>query len=485
MQDLRSKAVSGVRWTGLSTGIVTVLEFTRIAILARLLSTRDFGLMSMLMVVMGFCQAFVDMGMSNAIVQKKEITRSQISSVFWLNIASGAFLFAVLAFSSPWIARFYKEEALGGLIMIIAINLLVIPLGQLPQSLLQKELRFKDLSVIDVRVSLATLFFSTWLALNGFGVFALIFSILFASTVRSGLLLFAVRKTWLPEYRFDIGDIRHFYKFGLFQMGEKAVNYFSANVDYIFVGRFLGADVLGVYTIAYQLVVMPFLKLNPVLTKVAFPVFSIKQDDALALRRGYLELIKLVCFMVFPIVVAIAACAPVFIPLVYGEKWATAVGITQILALIGITKAVGNPSGSVLLAKGRADIGFKWNVLVAVVNTGVFYLAAQQGVMVVAASWAVLSLIYFFLGAWILRSVIGIELRDYFYVILRFISLSGVMGLAMAFCVKITGGLHYNYLFSFLVSAAAGAGVYFLLIYSLEREYLKKILGFLLKRKQA
>jgi len=190
-------------------------------------------------------------------------------------------------------------------------------------------------------------------------------------------------------------------------------------VDYLIIGKFLGPAVLGAYTLAYQLVVMPLMKINPIMTRVAFPVFAKKQSDNSALRRGYLEVIKFLALIILPLLTGLAIAARLVVPLAFGEGWEMAIPLIQILAVVGMLKSLGNPAGSVLLAKGRADIGFKWNVFVALTNTLVFWLAVQRGVYAVAWSYLVLSILFIIIGRMILQAVIGLPWRDFVAVLIR------------------------------------------------------------------
>ena len=198
-----------------------------------------------------------------------------------------------------------------------------------------------------------------------------------------------------PRLHFRASDCRSYLSFGLYQMGERFVNFLSANVDYLIIGKLLGAEALGFYSIAYKLVAIPLKRLNPIVTSVAFPVFSLKQKDDKALRSGYLEMSKALSLISFPLLAGIAVTAPLIIPILYGPGWEPSVPLLQALSLLGILKSLGNPSGSIILAKGRADLGFKFNLTILVVNAVVFYIAAHQSALAVALSFSALTFLYF------------------------------------------------------------------------------------------
>ncbi|MDQ3847541.1 MAG: MOP flippase family protein [Thermoproteota archaeon] len=428
MVSLRKQAFKGIKWTTVSSGFTTSLQLVRLTILAHLLTPEDFGIVAMVVVVIGFIQAFSDMGVSNAIIHRQASNKQQLSSLYWLNIFAGVSVFIVLILSRSLIASFFQEPKLTNLIVLASLVFLIMPFGQQFQLLLQKELRFTLLAIVEMVSTFFDLLVAVMSALFGYGVLSLIFGQLFGAAVKAFLLTIIGFKEWRPIFHFSRSDLKGFLRFGAFQMGERSINYLSANFDYLLIGRFLGPEFLGVYSIAYQIVISPLLKINPVLTRVAFPIFAKKQHDNIALQKGYLEMSKLLALICLPILIGIAATAHLIIPLFFGDEWLLAVGLVQILTVVGATKTFGNPIGSILLAKGRADIGFYWNVFVAIINFFSFWFAVSYGVNAVAWTYAFLSIIYFFLIVRILQYVISLPWKQYFAVFIYPAVSSAVMG---------------------------------------------------------
>jgi len=473
--QLKTRAVLGVKWTTIATIVVSGCDFLRVAILAHLLSPVDFGLIGMLMVIGGFAQAFADMGISNAIIQKQDATHNQLSSLYWANLFTGILVGGIVYLSAPLVAGFYQEPRLTQLMPWVSLSFFILPLGQQFQVLLQKELRFKTLTKIDISSAVMGTLVSIFAAVKGGGVYSLIFGSLANLIIRTGMLIVIGWKEWKPTFYFRFSDLSGYLRFGLYQMGERSVNYLSANVDYLFVGKFLGAGTLGIYTLAYQLVVMPFMKINPVLTRVAFPVFSKKQTDDLALRRGYVEMLKLISLLVSPVLIGIVATVSVFEPIVYGRGWEMTIPLVQILAIMSILKTLGNPSGSILLAKGRADIGFKWNVITAVLNSLVFLFVVQHGVFVLAWSWNILSIGYFIIGGLILFRVIGLTWEEYIYSFLQVWLISFIMGAFVYVSGMVMKCYMVNQLSILVLQVILGTIIYCALIFKSEKDYLLRL----------
>lgn len=413
--SLKKQAVAGVKWSGMSMVVVTILQFIAMAILARLLSPSDFGLMGMVMVVIGFARAFADMGVSNAIIHRQDVTRDQLSSLYWLNIFAGIIVFCVTCALTPSIAGFYREPRLLNLLYLTATIFLVTPFGQQFQILLQKELKFNRLTKIEITSSIANSTVAIACAFLSFGVFSLILGQLAGASAKVALLINTGWSNWRPGFHFSKGDLEGYLSFGLYQMGDKMVHYLNSNLDYLLIGAMFGAKSLGYYTLAYSLIIRPSSMINPVITKVAFPLFSRIQNELDLLKRGYLKTLQMLSTVNFPMMAGLAAVAPAAVPVIFGEQWLPSVILIQILAIVGLLRSTGNPVGSLVLAKGRADLAFKFNLAFTVIHIpGLYFGAKLGGATGLAIAFAILMAIDAILSYLIfIRTLIGPCLRDY------------------------------------------------------------------------
>jgi lipopolysaccharide exporter len=386
--SLKQSMASGVVWTAIATVITTIIQFLQLAILARILRPNDFGLMAMVMVVIGFATAFADMGISNAIIHHQTVSRTQLSSLYWLNVLAGIGVCLIVITLSPVIAQFYDEPRLARLVLWAALIFLITPLGQQFQILFQKDLKFQVLAFSDVIAAIIGFVVSVLAALNGKGVLSLIWGQLTTAAFRSTLLIVLGWSTWRPSIHLNLKELNGFVSFGLYQMGERSINYFAWNIDKLLIGRLLGATPLGIYNVAYQLMVRPFMVLNPILTRVAFPVFASIQNDNQRLSQGYIKLSQTIAFANFPIYFCMFALAQPLILLLLGARWQSAITVFQILVWLGVLYSLGNPIGSLLLAKGRADLGFWMNLAGFIIYASAIFIGSQWGITGVA--WALL-----------------------------------------------------------------------------------------------
>jgi O-antigen/teichoic acid export membrane protein len=378
--------MAGARWTATSTVVVTLIQILQISILARLLLPRDFGLFAIVMLVLGYAQAFSDMGISNAIIHHQDTTPKQLSSLYWLNIFAGIAAFALTLALMPVAVYFFNETRLYRLVPALGLILLIIPFGQQFQLLLQKDLQFRTIAIVEICSAAVSMMISILAAVEGHGVLSIIIGRLSMALFSTIIFCVVGLRNWRPTLTLQFGEIRDYLTFGLYQLGDRNINFINARADQMLIAALIGPVALGYYSIAWNLIVMPVSRLNPVLTRVAFPLFAKVQSDKERLKRGYMMLTWLLTALNAPILVGYAATAPLLVPFLYGDKWSASILMVQLLAAVGIIRSILNPLGSLYLARGRADLGFFWIVqatilLVLCVIAGA-YLDGVSGVVV-------------------------------------------------------------------------------------------------------
>lgn len=343
--------------------IVTILQFLQLAILARFLDPSDFGLMAILMVIIGFSQAFMDMGVSSAIIQRQNITHSQLSSLYWLNIFSGVVLAFIIIAISPILSNIYNEPKIKELLVLLSSIFIIVAIGNQYRILCQKKLQFNVMAKIDIISGIISFLVAIYLAYNNWGIHTLIFTMLSQALVSSILFLYiGLKYHHIPSFTYKQHELKGFYSFGLFQMGERSVNYISANIDKMLIGKMIGLQFTGFYNMAWQLVIFPLSKINPIVNKVAFPIYAKIQNDKEALNEYYNLSVKALSLITIPILAFLAFFSIDIVVIMFGEGWIQTATLVTILAFVGILKALGNPGGALILALGHANVGFWWNI---------------------------------------------------------------------------------------------------------------------------
>ena len=474
--SLKQEAITGLKWTSMSTVIVAILQLTQLAILARFLDPSAFGLMALVMVVIGFSQAFLDMGISNAIIHKQKITHGQLSTLYWVNVLAGFILFVIIASVAPFVSEFYKEPELTNLILIVSLTFLIQPFGQQFMILWQKEMRFSEMAKIDIINKFISLLVSVYLAYKGYGVYALVYGTLAGIISQTIQFMYMGLKEHKPSFEFKLSEVKEFMSFGLYQMGEKTINYFNSQIDVILIGKLLGVEALGVYTVAKQIIMRPAQIINPIITKVTFPVMAKLQDDIPRLKNIYLKTINYLSSVNFPIYVFIFIFAHEVVLIMFGEKWLEAVYIMQILSIWGAMRSTASPIGSLLLARGKAKLGFWWNLgLFFYVPVGI-YAGSYWGLEGISWSLVFLSFPLGMIANWyvLVRTLCGAKFIEYHKEIFIPFFIASVSGLVVYISIYFVEIVWLRLLIGSITGLILVAG----LNYLMNKKFINELKGF-------
>jgi O-antigen/teichoic acid export membrane protein len=411
---LRKQTFSGVRWTTFSSLGRAVLQFVQIAILARLLAPSDFGLIAVVVSIMAFLQIFADAGISNAIIHYQDIAKEQLSSLYWLNVSVSAILALTLVASSHWVAYWYQQPALQYLLMLAAVTLVVGALGQQIRVLAQKNLRFADLAKVELVAALFGFLVAVPLAWMGAGVYALIAGSLTTAAVGCLLVWLRLSDGWRPQARLRLAEIRQFIKFGAYMVGNNLANTLISQIDILLGGRLLGVQSIGLYSVPKDLSLRIGNIINPIITQVGLPVMAKAQGDEALLKKVYLQTMRMTASVNFPIYMALGLFAPEIVHLLLGQQWHDAIPLLQIFAIWALLRSTGNPVGSLLMARGRADLSFKWNMVWLLIMAPAIWIGSQFGVSGMAIAMTVLGVLAYWPNWYFLvRPLCGAKLGEY------------------------------------------------------------------------
>lgn len=466
MDSIKSKINSGAKWTSIATLVITLLQIGQFVILGNVMSAREFGMIGMLTTIIIFAQIFVELGLGAAVIQKHHATNRQLSTLFWINILLGILICIVMQAASPIIADYFQTNELEGKIRLLSIVFLIAPIGQQSQYLMQRDLSFQLLGKIETIATILS--FGLLIGLIVFTkqdpINAYVISQICLYSLKGVLFFICYLPKWKPSFVLDMKDCKEFFSFGIYQLLSRLVNRLGSNVDMILIGRFIGMEALGIYSLVYQIVTIPVLKLNPIITRVAFPVFSKDKNNNQALETGYLYMTKLLALVSFPLLLGLYSVADIVIPLFFGEQWGEAIPILQIMIIVGILRVLMNPNGSIILAKGKANISFYWDSGVLVCYSLALLAAVQsEQLEMVAWTYVAVSILNFIGGRILLTRMIGLQLKRYIKVLLLPFILAGVSSV-IAFVLKNQMiSLHNNLVWTLIWSVLISGISYFLL----------------------
>jgi O-antigen/teichoic acid export membrane protein len=350
--DLKRKSVVGGIAAVTAQGAKFVVQTATTMVLARLLSPEDFGLQGMVLVVTGFLGLFRDAGLGMATVQRLEVTHEQTSTLFWINIAVGAALAAVCVGLAPVLVAFYHEPRLYWVAIVSGTTFLFNGLAAQHGALLQRSMRFVTQAKIDLLSLAVGSGTGVVMALLGFRYWSLVGMAIATSVVNAAAIMLAV--PWLPTRPQRKSGIRSMLHFGGLATCNGFVVFVAWNAEKLLLGRFCGADALGLYGRAYQLITLPVQQLNTAVTGVALPALSRIQHDAKRLARSFLRGYSLLISSTIPITIACALFAEPIVRFVLGPKWMEAAPIFRLLAPVALVFAVANPLSWLVLSTGRA-----------------------------------------------------------------------------------------------------------------------------------
>ena len=411
---IKKQAIQGVKWTTISTISLATAQLLKISVLARFLDKTDFGLMAIVVFVLNFTNLFVDMGLTSAILHKQNISKKEYASLYWINFLFSFFLFIVIWLITPFISAFYNEKELNTLIPLMALTLLFSAFGRQFKVIEQKELNFKFISLVDIITSVISLIFAIILAYYGYGIYSLVYSVILLQILANIAFLIQGIKRIGIKLHFVFAETKPFLKIGIYQVGGQIINYFNRDLDILIIGKFFGAEILGGYSLAKQLVFRPAQIINPILTKVAAPVLAKFQNNIEQLKANYLKLLNIISTVNFVIYLGVIVLAKYIVLILYGQGFNDIVILVQILSVYMYFRSLGNPVGSLVIATGRTDLEFYWNLFTLSIMPIIIYTASQFSVVIVTISISV-AMVLLTIPAWyfMIRKMIRVGLREY------------------------------------------------------------------------
>lgn len=377
MSKLLKNTTKGVAWTTLSTIVRNLVYLVQIIVLTRLLSKSDFGIVAIISVFIGFSQIFLDLGISVGILHKQNISKNQYSSLFWLNIISGIAITIILFAIAPLLSGIYNEPVLSPLIRLLSLTILFSAIGSQHKTVQQKNMRFKTMAIIDIISSSVAMITAVFLAYSGYGIYSLIFSAISAALV-SGLSYLYIGLTIDKNisFHFSLRETHSFLKIGTYQIGSAILDYFSGQIDVIFIKSAFGNEVLGLYSLCIKVVQIIYSSINPIFTKVLTPLLAKLQSDSNHLKNVYYKIIESLTIINSPVYILVSVFSTGILLNLYGEQYREGGFILSILALYYGILTISNPVGSLQVALGKTKIGFLWTIYRVISTFIVIYIGS-------------------------------------------------------------------------------------------------------------
>jgi PST family polysaccharide transporter len=384
--ELGARAARGGAVTMASQGLRFVVMILTTAVLGRLLTPQDYGLVGMVGILMGFVALFKDLGLASATIQREELSEREVSTLFWLNLGLSVGVALLTAALAPLVAWFFGEPRLVAVTAAYSVGFVFGGLAVQHEALLRRRMRFAALAganLVALFVNAATTIGLAWL---GFGYWALVYGQL-ALGVAYAVCLWGVCG-WRPGRPGRLSEVRALLAFGRDLTGFTVVNYFARNLDNLLIGRVWGAVQLGFYAKAYQLLLLPLDQVNEPITAVAVPALSRLGDDPERYRRAYLRLLEKVAMVTMPLMAFMIASSDWIVRVVLGPQWGETARIFMLLGISGLFQPVANTTGWLLISQGRGRHLAQWGLMGGAVSVAAIVAGLPWGPAGVALSYS-------------------------------------------------------------------------------------------------
>ena len=452
-ESLSQSAAKGAIWATSDRFGSMIIQFVVNLILARLLLPEDFGIIGMLAVFTAISQTLIDGGFGSALIQKKTPSQTDYSTIFYWNIGFSSILYFVLFFTAPLIAEFYRMPVLCEVLRVLALSLILNGALSIQKTRLQKELAFKAIALVNLSSYLIGACGAVLMALNGFGVWSLVGMQLLYS-IGSIMMMWVITR-WKPSLEFSKSSIKELFGFGGYIMAANVLQTICQNVQGIIIGKRFSATQMGYFSQAYKLDQISSYTIPQVIVQVMYPVYSSIQDDRERLNNMVLMNMKMIAFLVYPILATLILIAFPLIELLYGQKWLPSAPYFQVLCIGGFFVCLQNLNFYAVAAVGKSKSLFKWSFYKWGFLLAALLIGMNFGMYGILWGMVISSANIFLTNAYLASRHTGLKFFSQIRTIIPIMIITG-MSLAIGYVVESFSKLH-------ILSALALLSSYFVL----------------------
>jgi PST family polysaccharide transporter len=461
-----SKTKGGVKWSALQLVARNVVNLGVTAILARILAPSDYGLIGMVTVLIALLQVFSDIGLGLATVQRKSLSNYQVSNLFWISVLVGFFIFVCCLMLATPLSNFYDREEIKAVTAILGIGFILGGISAQPMALINRKMDFKKIAKIEVISMLLGAFMGLLSAYNGAGYWSLVIQTITVQLIRT-LLAFIFSNIELSKPKTGVGTFQ-LVAFGITLTINGLLIYVARNLDSILIGKYWGAEELGLYNRAYFLMLLPGTLATGVLSSLMIPSLSSLQSNNNKFGNAYRKALKMITVVSCPLAIGLGLSADEVVYLIYGEKWAGVVPIISCLAIASVTQPLFNTTGWLFTAAGKAKQYLWLTAISSCILTVAFFLAIPHGTLAIAKVYGVTMGILIFVPAlWYSHTVVNLSIRTTLYYLMPTI----VCLFTMTASVYMVGLIEIeNVLLMLITKVLVGLTIYSIMIFLFDKE---------------
>lgn len=392
-KKLTSQFIRNLGWLGMSEIVYRALRLGLVVIIARFLTPYDYGLGAIVMTVREFTITFTNVGVVAKIIQAEEQELEVLcNSAYWLNWAVFIGLFILQTLAAFPIGWFYKTQDIILPICVAGITYLIWPLAIIQKTLIQRENRFKIIAITDSLQNLTGCIFSALLAVSGMGVWSFVLPAVLVAPLE--IYIYSKNHPWRPTGNFTTKYWKEIFNFGKNIIGVNLLRTLRNNLDYLIVGRLIGIQELGVYFFGFNAGLGISLSIINSINSAILPHLCAARNEWDKFKKSYFSSLKAISFVIIPFVLLQSSLAPLYVPIVFGQKWIPAIPILILICLSAIPRPFADAASQLLVAIGKPHLDLRWNVIFTVIFTIAILIGVQWKVLGVAASVLIAHIIF-------------------------------------------------------------------------------------------
>jgi O-antigen/teichoic acid export membrane protein len=429
--SLKNQTISGVFWNSSQRFSTLFIQFVVITIIARILTPSDFGLIGMLSIFSSLGLVILDSGFSQALIREQDVTQDDLSSIFYVQLIIGAGIYAILFYLSPAIANFFNAPKL---VEIGRLVFLLFPLnsfGIIHMTLIRKKLKFKLGAIISIISVIISGLIGVIMAYSGFGVWALVFQMIFRAFIASILSWFVI--SWHPSFTFKYISLRKYIGFSSNLLITGVLQVLSRNIFTLIIGRFYPVAEVGFYNQAKRFEQIPSESLTAVIQSTSYPILSTIQNENTRLKRGYKKIITQTMLINSFMMFALIAVANNLFVVILTEKWNQSIPYFQILCLYGLLYPLHSINKNILKVKGKG----KTIVLLEIIKNSLLFVSIaftiNKGVSILLVASVLTTFISVLISMYLSGKIINYGMKEQILDILPMISVFAIISLIVKF----------------------------------------------------
>jgi len=395
---VNSSTYRGVMWSMAERFSVQGVRFAVMLVIARILTPDDFGLVGMLAIFIGIANSLTDCGFSQALIRKQNRTPEDISTSFYFNFVSSCVIYLLLYIIAPWVSEFYSEPALCELMRVLCLGVVISSFGVVQRALLIARIDFKTLAKVSLTASIISGATGIFFAIEGYGVWTLVWQQLVNDTV-STLLLFKY-SCWQPQRLLSKQSFKELFPFGYKLMMSGLINTVFDNIYQLFIGRLFSAGSLGNYVQAQNFSILPSANISNIIQRVTYPVMCTMQDETERIKAYFLKILRATAFVCFPMMTLLGAVAYPMVVILLGDKWVYAATLLVPLCFSMMWTPIHSLNLNLLQVAGRTDLFLRLEIIKKIIGVTFLLITIPLGLTIMCYGQIVNSVICLYINTY-------------------------------------------------------------------------------------